>query len=233
MGMLQDVVDGLGLIADGIKDIKEIAEAVRDGRDYVKKKHPEVTVMVRDMLEELRKTTSSIAHTSGVLTNFRFTRLPAGSAASEATRFNEHLIEHNGKAHDLEQQIEAVRGHCSKIRQAAFDIDARAVTNKGIGGLLSLLGLSSAAREQELTKKLDKLAFEEDRTLNAAVRMVTCLNRALRHVQQTLEIDHQPDAKMIPAAAALLAEYSQAFEAIEGPAKAATAEIAAIASSLQ
>jgi hypothetical protein len=40
--MIQEVLDGLKLVADGIKSITTMVEAVKSGKDYVKSKHPEI-----------------------------------------------------------------------------------------------------------------------------------------------------------------------------------------------
>ena len=46
MGVVKDVVDSLKDVAEGIDHIRTVATAVRDGRDYLKLRHPDVR---RDM----------------------------------------------------------------------------------------------------------------------------------------------------------------------------------------
>jgi hypothetical protein len=53
--MVNDMIDGLKLVADGIESVKTIAEAVKSGKDYIKSKHPQVRSDLRAMVGELGK----------------------------------------------------------------------------------------------------------------------------------------------------------------------------------
>lgn len=85
--MLKDVVDGLKLVADGIKSIKIITEAVTSGRDYLKAKHPEIQGDLRAMVAELEKNLFVIKGAAAVLINFRFA-IAIDTRGTELVRFN-------------------------------------------------------------------------------------------------------------------------------------------------
>ena len=40
MSILKEITDGIELVADAIKNIKEIHDAIKDGRKYFEKAHP-------------------------------------------------------------------------------------------------------------------------------------------------------------------------------------------------
>ena len=53
--MLKDILDGLKLVAEGIKNVRAIAEAVKDGEAYVRVHHPDVQATLRALLGELER----------------------------------------------------------------------------------------------------------------------------------------------------------------------------------
>jgi hypothetical protein len=78
-----------------------------------------------------------------------------------------------------------------------------------------MLGLRSAAREEELGKKLEQLAFEDYAVATGAETMLKCLELALQHVQSALGDGGAMYPDRVPLAAALLAEYGPNFEKME------------------
>jgi len=97
MSLLKEAAEAIKSVADGVEHIQKIAKAVRDGRDYLKLKHPEIRADLSGMCAEMRNTLTAIAAASAILTHFRFT--VAGSAVdSEPRAFNDHLIAHKEKA---------------------------------------------------------------------------------------------------------------------------------------
>jgi hypothetical protein len=55
MTMVKEVADLLELVANGVKDVRSILEAARDGHAYLKRHHPEAQQDLAGLLEELRK----------------------------------------------------------------------------------------------------------------------------------------------------------------------------------
>src|ERR1035437_3870031 len=87
--MVKDVLDGLKMVSEGIKNVKEIAEAVRDGTNYLKAKHPQVRDDLKALVEELRKSLNVVKQASAILTNFRFA-VAADAKGLELARFNDY-----------------------------------------------------------------------------------------------------------------------------------------------
>ena len=220
--MLKDVVDGLKLVADGIKNVKTIAEAVKNGRDYLKAKHPEIQSDLRAMVLELGKSLFVIKQASAVLTNFRFA-IATDTQGTELARFNDYFIKSKTEAQHLRDRIDDLRTHCSKVREHASRISGSA-TATGFAKIFALFGLNSPEKEKELGERLDKLAYEDFALANSAERMLKCLEDALKDVQNALGDGGAMFPKNVPNAAALLSEYGPEFEKMEERASEAVKE---------
>ena len=221
--MVKDVLDGLKLVAEGIKSVKTIADAIESGQNYLKATHPEVQADLRAMLAELGKSLFVIKRASAVLTNFRFA-IANDARGAELARFNDYFIESKTEAQLLRDRIEDLRTHCSKIRQHGSKISGSA-TAAGFTKIFSLLGLNSPERELELGTRLDKLAYEDFAIANSAEQMLKCLEGALRDVQNALGDGGSMYPEKVPGAAALLAAYGPEFETMEDQASEAVKEI--------
>lgn len=221
--MLKEVIEGLKLVADGIKSVKSIAEAVKDGRDYLRAKHPEVRNDLGEMISELGKSLFVIKQASAVMTNFRFA-IATDTQGTELTRFNEYFIKSKTEAQQVRDHIEDLRTHCSKIRAHGSRISGLA-TADGFANIFALLGLNSPEKEKELGKSLDKLAYEDFEISNSAESMLKCLENALRDVQNALGTGGAMFPQNVPNAAALLAEYGPEFERMEERASEAAREV--------
>src|SRR5690348_8150553 len=114
--MVEDVVEGLKLVADGIKSVQSIADAVKSGREYLKARHPEVQTDLRAMLAEMGKSLFVIKRASAVLTNFRFA-IANDARGAELARFNDYFIQSKAEAQLLRDHVEDLRTHCSKVRE--------------------------------------------------------------------------------------------------------------------
>lgn len=211
--MLKDILDGLKLVAEGIKNVRTIAEAVKDGEAYVRVNHPDVQVTLRALLAELEKSLMLVKQASAVLTNFRFAVATDGQGA-ELARFNNYFIKAKTDEEYLRKSVEDLRTHCSKVRAEASKI-AGGATAPAFVKLFGFLGLHSADREKELAEKLDKLAYEDFAVANSAQRMLDCLTGALKDVQDALGPGGAMYSQHVPAAAALLGQYGPAFSDME------------------
>jgi hypothetical protein len=229
--MIKDILDGLKLVADGIESVHEIVKAVRSGVDYLKARHPAVQADVRALVVELRKSVSVIKQASAVLTNFCFA-VDADVRGSELVRFNDYYIKSKTETQHLRDHIEDLRTHCSKVRDHALAIGKDANRSGFIALFADVLDLRDPAREQALSEKLDRLAFEDFAVANSAVRMLECLEASLAAVQRALGPAGSMSAANVEAAAAVLRELGPAFEAIEGRSITALAEVADLAGRL-
>ena len=223
MTIVNEIIEGLDTVAQTIENIKKIRQAVTEGKNYIETKHPDVKNDLGLLLNEFRKTMHGVAQASAVLTNFRFA-ISADTGSSELRAFNDYFIQHKSQADFLEDHLEDLRGHCSKIREHAQQI-AGSATVSGFSGLFRMLGLNSPQRERELAEMLDRLAYEDFKDANSLQIMVNCLKLALTDVQNTLGDKGAMYPENVPKAAALLAEYAEKFETLEKSAGNAEDEI--------
>lgn len=229
--MVKDVIDGLKLVADGIESVKTIADAVKSGKAYITTTHPNVQGDLRLLVDELRKSLLLIKRASAVLTNFRFA-VSADNQGLELARFNDYFIQSKTEAQHLENHIDDLRTHCSKIRQHGQQIGGQA-TVTGFTKVFTLLGLNSPQREKQLGEQLDKLAYEDYAVANSAASILNCLVTALKDVQNALGDGGVMHPANVPRAAALLAEYGPEFERTEEQAAEAVKEIRELVKELQ
>jgi hypothetical protein len=213
MGTIREVTDALKDVAEGIEHIRTVAQAVRDGKDYLKLKYPEIGNDLAAMCAELRNTSTAVAAASAILTHFRFTT--AGSDLDrQPARFNDHLIAHKEKAAQVSRSLEAMRGHCHVIAQHVAKLEQQA-TALHLGRLLLLFGIDSTARDKQVATALRNIYDEEMQGYRLVQRLSLALQRALDEVSRELG----PAGGMLPAnvqtAAALLGEYADAFSKLE------------------
>lgn len=229
--MVRDVIDGLKLVADGIKSVTTIADAVKSGKAYVTTKHADVQNDLRLLVEELGKSLSLVKDASAVLTNFRFA-VSADNQGLELARFNDYFIKSKTKAGDLEQHIDDLRTHCGKIRKHSRRITGEA-EGTGFTKVFTLLGLNSPEREKQLGEQLDQLAHDDYAVANTASTMLASLVSALKDVQDALGDGGAMHPENVPKAAALLAEYGSEFERTEKQAAAGVKEVRELVNELK
>ena len=146
--MMKEVVEGLKLVKDGIESVQAIVEAVKNGKDYLKIKHPEAQHDLRTMVVELEKSLFVIKRASAVLTNFRFAAT-YDTRGIELARFNDYFIKSKTDAQDLRNHVDDLRSHCSKIREHGTKISGAAGA-QGFAKIFRFLGLQSPEKELEL-----------------------------------------------------------------------------------
>jgi len=229
--MIQTIIDGLKLVADGIESVKTIAEAVKSGKDYLKTNHPEIRSDLRAMVGELGRSLFVIKRASAVLTNFRFA-ISTDVKGSELARFNDYFIQSKAEAQLLCDHIEDLRTHCSKIREQAGKISG-AANATGFQKIFALLGLNSPAREQQLGQQLENLSYEDFAVANSAEMMLHCLEEALKEVQNALGVGGSMLPENIPEACTVLAEYGPEFEKMEERAAKAIKDIRKLVKELE
>jgi hypothetical protein len=213
MGIIKQVAEALKDVAEGIDHIRTVAKAVRDGRDYLKLTYPEVQQDLAVMCAEMRNTSIAVAAASAILTHFRFT--VAGSALdTEPARFNEHLIAHKEKAALVSTSLRALRGHCHVIEQHVDQLRKRANT-MNLSRLLLLFGLDSAERDWQVAAALKDIYDEEMQGYRLVGRLSISLQLAIDDVAKALGAPGTALPANVPAAAALLGEYADAFSALE------------------
>jgi hypothetical protein len=199
-------------VAKTVDNVCTISEAIKNGRDYLKTKHPHVASDLVVMCEEMRKSSQALAAASSIVTHFRF--VIGDALAAEASRFNEHLVNYKAQAETVNQLLHSMRGHCSLIEKHAEAIRQNA-DPKGLTSLAAVLGLRSADREKELADALRGIYDEEMQVHQGVYEMANAIKAALKAVQDTLGPPGVIDPSKVPEAAVVLGEYAEAFAKLE------------------
>jgi hypothetical protein len=208
-----NLMDAIKGVAEGIEHIQTIATAVREGRDYLKLKHPEIKKDLVAMCVEMRNTLTGIAAASAVLTHFRFT-ISGSAVDSEPRAFNNHLIAHKERAQMVSQSLHAMRGHCHVIKEHADRLRKRADSLR-LDRLLLLFGIDSAKRDKEVANALQDIYDEEMQAYRLSNQLGLALQLALNEISKALGPPGSMLPENVPAAAALLGEYADAFSRLE------------------
>ncbi len=212
MAIIQEVRDAIAAVADSVDHVRTISEAIKNGRDYLKTKHPHVASDLVAMCEEMRKSSQALAAASSIVTHFQF--VIGDALAAEASRFNERLVDHKSQAETVDQQLRSMRGSCSVIEKHAEAIRKNAEP-KGLTSFAAALGLHSGDREQELANALQGIYDEEMQYHSGVYAMANAVKAALKAVQDTLGPPGVIEPRKIPEAAVLLGEYAAAFAKLE------------------
>jgi hypothetical protein len=213
MSLIKEAIDAIKGVAEGIEHIQTIAKAIREGRDYVKQKDPEINKDLAAMCTEMRNTLTGIAAASAVLTHFRFT-ISGSAVDSEPRAFNNHLIAHKEMAEKARQSLHAMRGHCHVIEKHAERLRKRAGSLSPLR-LLLLFGIDSAKRDMEIAESLKFIYDEEQQSYRVAEQLNEALHIALNEISKALGPSGSMLPVNVPVAAALLGEYADAFSRLE------------------
>ena len=219
-----EILGTLEIVATAIENIRTIGDAVRDGKAYLEKKHPEAKKDVVVMLEEMVKTTKFVREASAVITAFRFVK----DSDASATEFNALWVKQNAEAKYFRDNLDALRGHCGVIRQHADKIAIEALNGDRDYKVLfgNLFGLNSPQRDAELAAQLARLANEDYDVEQTARLLLDTIERALGAVNEAITSeDDMIDPTRLAAGAAILRQCREKFVPIEQKAEVARASI--------
>ncbi|MCG8468405.1 MAG: hypothetical protein MJB57_09395 [Gemmatimonadetes bacterium] len=213
MTITREVLDALAAVTQSIGHVRDLSEAIRDGKQYLSTNHPEVKDDLVALCQEMQKSATALATASSIITHFRFV-IGDDVLASEAARFNDYLVANKAQAETLRQQLRSMRGHCTAIEEHANKI-AESADPKGFKSLAAALGLHSAEMEQKLADALQGI-YDEEMAYHVGVNMMAdAVEATLSEVQETLGPSGGIMPENVPSAAALLGEYATAFSELE------------------
>lgn len=157
-----DLLGLLKTLADIVRDTKDLAEAVKSGAAYLKRKHPSAKPAVETMLSEMRKSVVGLARITAAITHFRF--YPSATAPeTEAARFNDHWIASKRAVADAKSNLGDLKGSSGKVRKAREELDALAA--HGWQSWLRLFPIKSRALEKKLGDTLSTFYADDQRII--------------------------------------------------------------------
>lgn len=226
MSIIKEVADGIKLVGESIKNIREIQKAIKDGKGYFEKKHPDIKTDVKVMLGEMQKTCDAISKAAGIITHFSFNTSP-GAIDSEPTRFNNLFIDYKKDLNAAEEMIKSLKGHCTIIRH-----HAEAIAQNKSQTFWNIIGLHSPEKEDELAQKLHTIYDDEMSFHSTVYQMAKSINIAINDVSDAIETNGMMMSANVPLAAQKLLEYKVVFRELEDESKNTAAEIADLSSGL-
>lgn len=231
MPVVNEVLAGVKLVADGIENIRTIYSAINDGKDYIDRLHPDVKGDLALMCTEMRKTCNAVATASAIITHFRFT--VTGSARDlEPARFNDHLMRNKLDVKNVEDQLNALRGHCGVIEEHANNLDSKA-KSANMRSLFRLIGIDSVPREIQLAEALHSIYDDEMEYHRNIYGMRQTLERALEAIGDELGPPGSMDPANVPKAAAALGDYAEVFGKLESDANYAAFQLQELITGLE
>ena len=207
MTLIKEMADAVEFLSDLVKNTRDLATAVKDGRDYLTSQHPEAKADLVAMLGEMQTTIEGLARVTSVVTGFRFTT--SGSAVDdEPSRFNDYVIGQKEKVAALRGSIRTLKGNCDRIRVARDKLNSMGT---GWTGMFRLFNLRRRETEQRLANALS-LFYADDQAMLFRVEQILDLSEtALAEADDALGPRGSASPHRIGGAAAVLNVYADAF----------------------
>jgi hypothetical protein len=215
MGALREVLDSLKTFCEAMDNIGKIADAISSGKGYLEKRYSDAKADIVAILEEMNKTLLVTVSLTSIVTHFAFIDDPT-EHAGDLREFNNRIVDGKARIAALEQDIDARRGHCSKIR---FHAD-RIKSGNTLDHFFSIFGVKSMEENERLSLALKNIYNEELDHYSGLNALCINLQKALDDVSKVLGGPGLLRPEKVPDAAALLAEYGNGFVAVELQARA-------------
>lgn len=200
----------LKLIADVVRDTRELVEALNDGRKFLAAKHPEAESQFAELLEQMEKTVVGLSQVTALVTSFGFVSERGKIPASEAVRFNNYVMDQRKQIVALRSDIRKLKGNCDKVRAIRDDLNKRAKGNDW-SALFGLLNVKSKKRAGELAGIISNFYADDQRMLDVIGELLKTADRALTEAERALGSPGQVYVSELDTAAAVLAMYAAVF----------------------
>jgi hypothetical protein len=210
MTLVREVADAVKLIADVVRNTRELVDAVNDGRAYLASKHPDASENFAKLLTQMQLTMEGLAEVTKVISGFRFEIEEGKAVRGEVSRFNAYVVEQSKAVTSLGGRIKDLKADCEQVRYLRDDLDARS-KNRGPGSMFGLLGVKSRRQAQDLASKLSDFYADDQRMIDAIVSILTIAEQALNEVDSELGPPGTAYADNVEAAATILGLYAGAF----------------------
>jgi hypothetical protein len=230
MSTVSDVGALLNLVGDGIRNVRTIVDATRDGYAYLQAHHSGAQADLASLLVEMGKLTEYLADAASIITGFAFT-VSGSDVARQPRAFNDLVVDRQAVFARFDAQLEVTRSHCSVIGNHAWRLGEEA-RKKGLPNLFGLVK-AGTKRAEEMSRQVQEVYGNDAELLSQFKNMAMAVKLALGDVQAALGPPGQMDPGNVPAAAKLLGEYSTRFLAIQVRADDAKRELNSLVNDLR
>ena len=166
MTVITEVRDAIGVIVDVVEKTRSLLKVVSDGREYLRKRHPDARADLAALLEQMRTTVVGLHSASRVVTDFDFT-IDGSDRDRQPARFNDHLLRFQEQVALLQQDISALKGSCHRVLVLSTALEHRA----GDQPWFAMLGDRAGKRAGELSTTLHEL-YQLDNNMAIQARLV-------------------------------------------------------------
>jgi hypothetical protein len=217
--IVRELADAVHLLAEVIKDTRELAEAVQDGRKFLTREHPEAKADLVEMLSQMQTTVEGLAKVTSVVTGFRFT-IKGAAVDAEPARFNGYVIEQKKQVAALRGDIKRLKGSCDKIRDARDKLNALAGNRNDWTAMFRLFGKKRREMTIRLAGTLSGFYADDQRIIDLIRKILRLSQAALTEADRTLGPAAMASPDNVARAAEVLNIYAGVFK--ESEAKLAT-----------
>jgi chromosome segregation ATPase len=216
MVLVSEVADVIRMLADVVKNTREIVDAVNDGRKFLASRYPEAQQDFGDLIDQMQHTVEGLAEVTKLISGFRFVSdggaIDRETADRELARFNDYVIEQKKDIANLKNRIRALKADCEKVRVLRDKLDARTET-RSWGSLFGLLGAKAQQRSLELHSTLSNFYADDQRMIDLFRQTLELAENGIQDVENALGPPGMANPYNVPAAAEILGTYAVLFDA--------------------
>jgi hypothetical protein len=223
--IVRDVADAIHLLAELVRDTRELADAISDGRKFLTREHPEAKSDLVEMLTQMQATVEGLAEVTSVVTGFRFT-ITGAAVDFEPARFNKYVISQKKKVAGLRGDISKLKGSCDRIRDARDRLNKLAGNESDWAAMFRLFGKQRKELTAQLASRLSEFYADDQRMIEVITRVLDLSQAALAEADGALGPPGTASPYSVEAAAAVLGVYAAVFKQSE-------AELSALVQTLE
>lgn len=215
MTLVSEVADVIRMLADLVKNTREIADAVNDGKKFLASRHPEAQQDVSDLLGQVQLTVEGLAEVTMVISGFRFVSdggaVDRETADRELARFNDYVIKQTTDIDKLKNRIRELKADCEKVRVLRDKLDARTEA-RSWGSMFGLFGAKAQQRALDLHSSLSNFYADDQRMIDLSRQTLELAENGIKDVENALGPPGMWNPYNVPAAAEILRTYAVLFD---------------------
>lgn len=212
--LVRELADSIQILADVVHNTRELADAVKDGREFFAREHADAKKDLVTLLSQMQKTIEGLASVTSVVTGFKFTETGAG-VDYEPARFNEHMLAHKKKVAGLRGNIRELKGNCKKIRIARDKLNELAGNKSDWAAMFRLFSKQRRQMNARLAQTLSNFYADDQQVIWVVERLLDLSQAALTEADEALGRAGTASPHNVGAAAAVLNVYAAAFKQSE------------------
>jgi hypothetical protein len=202
------------MLADVVSNTRELAKAVKDGRKFLSREHPEAKKDLLVLLSQMQLTVEGLADVTAVVTGFRFT-VEGGDLDRQPARFNDYVVEQKKKIAELQGRIRELKGSSNKIREARDKLNEIGGDRSDWTAMFRLFDADRRELSTKLAGMLSNFYADDQRMLELIKNILSLSQSALAEADEALGPAGTASPQNVRIAATVLNIYADAFKQSE------------------